>query len=781
MQIRMQLKHCLKGSMNPFVMQKLLCKTETPQAEPQVAGETPDAVCSKFETAEMKALKARIEAGEARIAALEERTVGDMVVEGVKKDAEQARAYVEGQYNNAVARLTTMRDDLVQDVTDTLDEGKAAVEAQMKELMALKAQAEAELATAEAALKAEVARIDTAVRQGWGDLLESGAATLAEVENFANLTKEQALTMANEAWDSAIALPEQAWKKIESGVGYTAEQALLIMGKMQEAGRDVQAFAEKACKNVSTYTEAQLKVLVETVKDNKKALAALAAGVAALPAAPALLILGTCLAAGVGIGVGVKKLGETAVDWAAPQFQKLVQLCAKVPENLVALAKSGAEFTQEQVTMLIEAAKETGTKLVETIKVLGPQLLKMGTEELKELAQSIGQSVEAAAALVEAVLDGGAEKVLAVLDTLVGAGVEMKVFLEKVAVQAGTWTVEQFTQLVDLCSKEVNGLIELAKYNVNYRYEQAKVLVDKAIKEGENMVAIVEAFGENIKTWSAEQLKDFTEMVGENVDAVMKILESVKDEAWEKVMVVVDTALGLGVSGLRLVEALGTRVVTLAAEELKALTEMVGENVDAVVKILESVKDEAWEKVMVVVDTALGLGVSGLRLIEALGTRVTKLAVEELTVLMDKLQAQKDALVKMGEHIKDMAVDTAIVYLKKAQEFGVDTQKFVVELANEGAAKAMELLAAATKYGYEIPKAFFVALAKNMATWTENEITEFVAAVESGVIQLNNNARIAYREARRHQRKYQRVGKAVRTGTPVPGTTGSDDTLLAAR
>lgn len=780
MQIRMQLKHCLRGSMNPFVTQKLLCKTEIPQAEPQATGETPDAACSKFETAEMKALKARIEAGEAKIAVLESRTVGDMVVDQVKKDAEQARAYVEGQYDSAKARLTTMKDDLVQDVTDTLDEGKAAVEAQMEELLALKTQVEAELRAAEAQLRVEVARIDTALKQGWGDLLESGAATLAQVENFANLTKEQALTMANEAWDSAIALPEQAWKKIESGVGYTAEQALLIMGKMQEAGRDVQAFVEKACKDASSYTEAQLKKFVETLKDNKKALAVLAAGVAGMHAGPALFVLGTCLAAGVGIGVGVKKLGETAVDWAAPQFLKLVKLCAKVPENLVTLAKSGAEFTQEQVTMLIEAAKETGTKLVETIKVLGPQLLKMGTEELKELAQSIGQSAEAAAALVEAVLDGGAEKVLAVLDTLVGAGVEVTAYLEKVAVRAGTWTVEQFTQLVDLCSKEVNGLIELAKYNVNYRYEQAKILVDRAIKEGENAVAMVEAFGENIKTWSAEQLKDFTEMMGENVDAVVKILESVKDEAWEKVVVVLDTALGLGVSGLLLVEALGTRVVTLATEELQALAQMVGENVDAVVKILESVKDEAWEKVMVVVDTALGLGVAGLRLVEALGTRVATLAVEELTILMDKLQTQKDALLKMGEHIKEMAVDTAIVYLKKAQEFGVDTQKFVIELANQGAAKAMELLAAATKYGYEMPRAFFVALAKDMVTWTASEITEFIVAVESGMIQLDNNARIAYREARRHQRKYQRVGKAVRTGNPVPGTTGSDDTRLAS-
>ncbi len=690
---------------------------------------------------EIKALKEKIKLGAENAA-----DIASDIAEIAKKEAAEASMKVKDgaagaweSWSKAVTndKLTTAGGDLMYKAGKAIDGAPGDAQKLLadgkEELEQMKDKVLVELEKAKVELTQKIAQLDTVVKKGYGDAIESGIMTIEEATNTVKMTADQFQKMADKAIKENLSLPPDFWKNLNKNLGsYGVDRALRLMKEAQKT------------------PDFDMKSLIVGLpyKDINKAFK-------------------FCIETGFKMPEQVWAKVEAGIARNTPKEALQVLKDAKqLKHSVEALILKLADGGEKMVMAVLDGVKEVGYTIpAEYWNKVVPEIAKYGKEgALRVLDTMAGALVETKDAVV-AMGEAGADMAIATAEWSFDKGLKLPAeFWGKVIEDVGTYTVDQVVAIGEGVAKYAYDIPkeywmkvgpEIAKYGKEGALKVLDTMVGAGVETKDAVVAMAAAGAdmamsvlEGAKEIGYDIPKEFWVKVGEDVgtytaDQVVAIGEGAKEygytipaEYWTKVgpeiasygkegaLKVLDTMVGAGVETKDAVVAMAGAGADMAVAVLEG-AKTYGYDVpkEYWLKVGEQAADYTSEEVTSLMKGAKEYGYDlPAEFWTGVGEQVSEYTGEQILAIKDAATTYgydipKDFWVKVGPEIASYTEETAVAILDTMVGAGVDVKDAVVAMAGAGADMAIATAKWSFDNGVKLPVEFWAEVAKDIVTW----------------------------------------------------------------
>ncbi|EKD64156.1 MAG: hypothetical protein ACD_51C00061G0003 [uncultured bacterium] len=518
-----------------------------------------DHAVSVVDSPELAELRAKIEDQQSRIDELQSRSAMDMV----GSDVERVHAYIDDAADRAVDSLKSAfgkgYESAKSYVVGSAEEAMSAAE---KALQQARDAADAQLAELYSEYTATVERVQVAVKDGWGDLIEAGVVTLEEINNVESWTTKQVLAVAQQAVTVGAqikTLPDVFWTAVDNVQSLTSQEAKVLLQCVKTLGGNVDTFVDTLVKQGGD----MIAVALNEVKDDTQRV--------------------------------VDVVGIALQDGSATFYKALdtvVGLRMEVGDVVGSLLEQGKMKVSDVARLVVEKKNYA----VDAVNAL----MNSGVQKIDAFARIVAQDARQLEATVAVLVESGEQAVNKFVESALVVGKTAGLAVLAALASAGYGVNETIRSVVSRGRVTVENLAWMVSYNVDY----CKAVVDGTYNAGvdkfNEMCAAVMANKDSALAWldgveaaGVEQLNALAQYLGENKDEAVAMCSYAIAEGQQSFNRVMDTLVGAGLEVNDLVGGLVDR----GEVELNAVLVWAGDNVEKTQVVVGAIIDAGDQKV----------------------------------------------------------------------------------------------------------------------------------------------------------------------------------------
>jgi hypothetical protein len=673
---------------------------------------------------EVDDLVRQIEDHEERIQQLEDQTIGDLL----ERSADGAVDWAQDQYEDARDTIAEFTGGVIDGANEFVDEQTEALVAEFQEV-------KQELARLKLEYQQKARDVAVLVNDGFQDILESGIATVEELQDLGSAGIDLLMEAAEKAQEFGTGIPKKLQEAIiqkgQEIATWSGEQVVHYLGLLKDIGENAQEALDTFAEECTDWTQETVQAVLDKCQE-----LGLEAERFAIKTIQAMQEEGLKIAGPFLPMFGPEfyiALAKEAKQWSAEQLSNGLEQV----RGLGRKAEAFVEVAIDRVDEIVDSGMDKALGLYEAAVDLGQDAQKVAEGIVKDVenwgegvalqvSEFIEEKGEEAKVLVETLVQKGAEiaKLALIVPVLpfivlagaVALGIEVKDYMGELAGQAQEWGEEQWSAAIDSIQELgddakvfVENLIEQGAELVSIAGAQAIALYEEAVDMGLGAKDATERFivaqVDRIETWGEETIAAAIDLVQEK-GAEVKVLaqalaakgEQLMDAGVDKALAFIDTAIGIGVEVGEMAEAVVKDIDSWSDAQIQRLAEIIESGKGKVREIAQAVEQKAEQVVaaskegaLLMIGALVAAGIEAERMIVALVDSIDtwgEETYEAVAVFIKEKTAQGKALAKAletkAEDLAKAGIDKALWAIDTAIGAGLEAQAYVDALIESG-------------------------------------------------------------------------------------------------